>query len=142
MVPEKYITLQELSSQTGVPYTTLRKWVKSMSVEPDHIEVLPNGVYKYFYGVSSVRRLYDHMVARRNAITEKYRSCYHCGGRFNPEDLRAGLCPLCQARKIVLNYGCHGDPMKHTLDHDRLDILIEAIRIVKDTFIDPHELYE
>lgn len=141
MVPEKYITLQELSSQTGVPYTTLRKWIKRLDIEPDNIDVLPNGVYKYYYGVHSVRRLYEHMVAKR-IPAEKYRSCYYCKEHFSPEDLHGGLCPLCQAKKIVLNYGCHGDPVEHTLDNDRLDILIEAIKIVKDTYEDPHMMYD
>lgn len=142
MVPEKYITLQELSSQTGIPYTTLRKWVKRLGIEPDTIDVLPNGVYKYSYGVSSIRALYDHMIQRRNAITEKYRSCYHCKGHFNPDDLQGGLCPLCQAKKVVINYGCKGDPVCNSLDENRLDILIEAIKIIKDSYIDPHERYD
>ena len=141
MVPEKYITLQELSSQTGIPYTTLRKWIKQLNIEPDNIEVLPNGVYKYFYGVNTVRQLYDHMMAR-NVPTERYRSCYHCKGHFRPEDLHSGLCPLCYAKKVVLNYGCHGDPMKHGMDFNRLDILIEAIKLVKDSYEDPIMMYD
>ena len=142
MVPEKYITLQELSCQTQIPYTTLRKWIKKLDIEPDNVDILPNGIYKYFYGVSSIRKLYDSIMANRNAPVERYRSCYHCRGRFAPEDLHGGLCPLCYAKKIVLNYGCHGDPVGHPLDNDRLDVLIEAIRIVRDSCVDPHMMYD
>lgn len=142
MVPEKYITLQELSVQTQIPYTTLRKWVKKLDIEPDNIDVLPNGVYKYFYGVSSIRKLYDSIMSSRNVPVERYRSCYHCKGHFAPEDLHGGLCPLCQAKKIVLNYGCHGDPFEHSLDENRLDVLIEAIRIVRESYEDPCKLYD
>lgn len=142
MVPEKYITLQELSEQTQIPYTTLRKWVKKLGIQPDNITELPNGIFKYSYGAASLRMLYDSMMAHRNLPVEHYRSCYQCRKHCHPADLKGGLCPLCQARKIVLNYGCHGDPVGHALDADRLEVLIEAIRIVKDTYEDPHSLYD
>ena len=84
--------------------------------------------------------LYDHIVSSRNTPVERYRSCYHCKVKVPPEDLHGGLCPLCQAKKVVLNYGCHGDPMKHSLSDDRLDILIEAIKIVRDTYMNPVDM--
>jgi hypothetical protein len=110
-------------------------------VEPDNVEVLPNGVYKYFYGVSTIKKLYDHMMAR-HVPSERYRSCYHCKGHFRPEDLHSVLCPLCYAKKVVLNYGCHGDPMKHSMDFNRLDVLIEAIKLVKDSYEEPIMMYD
>ena len=81
------------------------------------------------------------MVERKHAVKDKYRSCYQCRGHFGPDMLHGGLCPMCQAKKVVLNYGCYGDPVSHTMDYDRLDILVEAIRIIRESYTDPHDMY-
>ncbi len=120
-----YLSLRSASLMLGVSKEHARRLLK----EPDVVEQHGNYM-KYLFSPLHIELTRHDLEARRNirkCMLGK-RSCYHCRKKYDPAELKSGLCVDCQAWKTVLNFSSCGDCLKYPADPDRLDCLKRAIR--------------
>lgn len=95
---------------------------------PDVIEQRKSG-HKNLYSAEHIERtraeLQQSRIDRMN--NKGKRGCYHCRRKFDPGELKSGICADCQAWRTVLNFSCHGDCTKCPVDCKRLKCLKNAI---------------
>ena len=120
-----YLSLRTASLMLGVSKEHARRLLK----DPDVIE--QHGNYtKFLFSpehVESTQHELDASRSRRKSMIGK-RSCYHCRKKYDPAELKSGLCLDCQAWKTVLNFTCCGDCLRYPADPNRLNCLKRAIQ--------------
>lgn len=122
MGTEKYVTAAEACQILNLKSTRGRQLLG----EPDDVRFQHNkGRCSYLYRLSKVlevKKQYEQSKCLRCDNLGK-RCCYHCRQRFKPEELTSGICPSCQAAKILKNFACYGDCAVCPVSCERLQIL-------------------
>lgn len=120
-----YLSLRTASIMLGVSKEHARRLLR----DPDVVE--QHGNYsKFLFSPEHIESTKHALDARRNqrkCMIGK-RSCYHCRRKYDPAELKSGLCVECQAWKTVLNFTCSGDCLTHPADTHRLNCLKNAIQ--------------
>jgi hypothetical protein len=120
-----FVSLRSAAGILGVSKEHARRLLK----DPDIVE--HHGNYTRFLfspdHVNCTRLLLEECRNQRKNTLGK-RSCYHCRRKFDPSELKSGLCVDCQAWKTVLNFSCSGDCLKCPADANRLNCLKKAIQ--------------
>lgn len=122
---EDFVTTEEASEILGLHRTQTR----ALLGEPDSVWESASGRIQYIFErkrVLSIKSKREERKIKRQ-IEHGLRSCYFCRGKYQKEDLLGGLCPKCQARKLIKNFVCRGDCCKNNCDTERLLMLSEAI---------------
>lgn len=119
---ETFVTVAEAGEILGVGDTKTRRLLG----EPDDVRFQHNkGRCSYLYRLSrvlEVKKQYEQCKCLRCENLGK-RCCYHCRQRFKPEELTSGICPSCQAAKILKNFACCGNCAVCPVSCERLQIL-------------------
>lgn len=104
------------------------EYCRSLLGAPDCVVKCKTGV-RYLYSAEKVRKAKTDLANNRQKRIEDKgkRRCYQCKERFPRADLTSGICAECRARKIVLNFACHGDCLLHCPDPSRVCLLKKAI---------------
>jgi hypothetical protein len=120
-----YLSLRTASLMLGVSKEHARRLLQ----EPDVVE--KHGNYtKFLFSpehIELTKHILDERRCQRKSTLGK-RSCYHCRKKFDPAELKSGLCVDCQAWKTVLNFTYSGDCLKCPADTHRLNCLEAAIK--------------
>lgn len=96
--------------------------------KPDAVEKRKTGE-RFLYTMPHIQNLKGILAQERKdrgAVKGKI-SCYHCRRRCDRCQLRSGICPVCQAKKLILNFSCHGDCTKCRPDCEMLRLLDQTI---------------
>lgn len=122
---EDYVTIEEASEMLGLH----RSQTRALLGEPDRIWESAAGRVQYIFNkahVLSVKTKREAIKCKKQA-ERGLRICYFCREKFHREELYGGLCPMCQAKKLVKNFICHGDCFKNCCDTERLKMLTTTI---------------
>lgn len=101
------------------------EYARKLLGEPDAKEKCKEGV-RFLYSPAHIERAKVTISSRKS--DKGKRSCYHCRNRFDPSELRSGICPDCQAWKLALNFACNGDCTKCPPSAEKICKLKHAIR--------------
>ena len=120
-----YLSLRSAAAEMGLKGLA---YTRRLLGTPDVVEK-QKGHSRALYSVGHVRKAKEELeINRIQRINDKgKRGCYHCRRKFNPQDLKSGICQDCQAWKTVLNFSCNGDCLNCTVDCKRLNCLKRAI---------------
>ena len=121
----RFLTVEEAAQVMGLQYSQTR----ALLGDPDSQRVTEAGHIQFLF---SEEKVLDRKLKREEYIKKKLedlgkKACYFCQHRYPIKDLTSGICPGCQARKIVKNFITHGKVFSHAYDKSRLDLLKEAI---------------
>ena len=122
---ENFVTTEEAAEILGLH----RSQARALLGEPDRVWESAAGRIQYIFDRQRVLSIKSKREERRikRQIEQGLRSCYFCREKFHKEELFGGLCPKCQARKLIKNFACHGDCCKNCCDTKRLELLASAI---------------
>ena len=95
---------------------------------PDAVEKQKSGV-RFLYTLRHIEKLkFTLKRERKERESERGKiACYHCRRRCDKCALKSGICPDCQAKKLVKNFACHGDCTKCAPDCHLLRVLDRAL---------------
>lgn len=122
---ENFVTTEEAAEILGLQ----RSQARALLGEPDRVWESAAGRIQYIFDrqrVLSIKSKREERKMKRQA-EQNLRSCYFCREKYQKEDLFGGLCPKCQARKLIKNFACRGDCCKNCCDTKRLQLLSNAI---------------
>lgn len=126
---EQLLSSREAAGILG--FASLR-YTRDFLGKPDKIEHSNLGT-RYLYLRSHVCEKRKELECRR--CEKKKRkgkiSCYHCRKACEKCELRSGLCSDCQAKKLVLNFSCHGDCTRCKPDCKMIQALENALKAMK-----------
>ena len=122
---EDFVTIEEASEILGLH----RSQTRALLGEPDRIWESAAGRIQYIYNREHVFSIKTKRETRKTQRQSErgLRICYFCREKFHKEDLFGGLCPACQAKKLVKNFICHGDCCRNCCDKKRLELLSATI---------------
>lgn len=120
-----YLSLRSAAAEMGLKGLA---YTRRLLGTPDVVEK-QMGHCRALYSVEHVRKAKEELELHRvQRINDRgKRGCYHCRRKFDPVELKSGICSDCQAWRTVLNFSCHGDCTKCPVDCKRLKCLKNAI---------------
>ena len=123
---ENFVTTEEAAEILGLQ----RSQARALLGEPDRVWESAAGRIQYIFDRQRVMSIKDKREQRKikRQTEQGLRSCYFCRENFHKEELFGGLCPSCQARKLIKNFACHGDCCRNCCDNSRLQLLSDAIK--------------
>ena len=122
---ENFVTTEEAAEILGLH----RSQARALLGEPDRVWESAAGRIQYIFDrqrVLSIKSKREERKIKRQT-EQGLRACYFCREKYHKEDLLGGLCPKCQARKLIKNFACRGDCCKNCCDTKRLQLLASAI---------------
>lgn len=122
---EDFVTIEEASEILGLH----RSQARALLGEPDKVWESAAGRIQYIFKRDRVFAVKQKREARKEKMQIEHglRACYFCREKYHKEELLGGLCPACQARKLVKNFICRGDCCRNCCDTKRLELLTAAI---------------
>ena len=126
---EQLLSSKEAAAIFG--FSSLR-YTRDYLGAPDKIERSEVGI-RYLYSKSHVCEKKKELECNRciKAQRKGKVSCYHCRKACEKCELRSGLCSDCQAKKLVLNFSCHGDCTRCKPDCKMIQALENALKAMK-----------
>lgn len=121
----EFFTISHAAETIGIKSI---EYCRKLLGTPDCIQKCRTGK-RFLYSTEKVKTAKENIAIKRNrkSMDRGKRSCYQCRNKFIQTELSSGICPGCRAKKIVLNFACHGDCLLHCPDPERICILRKAI---------------